>query len=502
MKEIYMDQYQNISFNEEDESEISLRDLLYHILRQWRVIFAAVVFFCILLGGLKLIKGFSELKSGDVSENHKAYESELEEYTINKNRLQDQIKVLTQSIQDKGEYHDHSVLMNLNPDAAYRSTLTYIVNATKDDTLVEKDKSLHTVINQRMNSVLGAYASLIQNGTILSKLGETKGLNLNQKQLAELVYVQTDYQAKLLHITIVGKTEKQVQGITDVVQDELQNAGLHIASPASYYQLELVSSYIGEDAGSLIPIGTVPEDGTSGNDEVYQTSIDILQKEYVQAVADMQEQLFTCKDQLKELEEPVTPVGISRNSVLKESIKYALLGAAAGAFLVALFYAVQYMVSGTLMSCNYMNDNYGLMVMADYHAPARKRLNKVDKLIARMNGITEESQSLKCVYALGAANISAQMKKSNASKLLLSGNASASDFDAAAVALKENLQATGLEVISAGNINENVTAIQKLQDADKVILIEQLGVSRLQDIKKELQMLRKLEKDILGVIVL
>ena len=142
------------------------------------------------------------------------------------------------------------------------------------------------------------------------------------------------------------------------------------------------------------------------------------------------------------------------------------------------------------------------MVLADYHAPIRNRLNSVDKLITRMNGITEERQSLKCVYALGAANISAQMKKSNASKLLLSGNASASDFDAAAVALKENLQTTGLEVISAGNINENVVAVQTLQDADKVVLIEQLGVSRLQDIKKELQMLRKLEKDILGVIVL
>lgn len=502
MKEIYMDQYQNTSFNEEDESEISLHDLLYYILRQWRKLLVCAICFCALLGGFKLVKGFSELKSGDILDNQEAYESELEEYTINKTRLQDQIRVLTQSIQKKGEYHDQSVLMNLNPDAAYQSTLTYIVNATRDDTLVENDKEFHLVINQRMNSVLGTYASLIQNGTILSDIGKKNDLNLSQNQLSELVYVQTDYQAKLLRVTIVGDTEKQVQDIADAVRDELQNVASNIAIPAAYYQLELVSSYIGEDAGSMIPIGTVPEDGTGENDVLYQTSIDLLQRDYVQEVADMQEQLFTCKDQLKELEEPVAPAGISRSSVIKESIKYALLGAVAGAFLMALFYAMQYIFSRKLMSCDYLNDNYGLMVMADYHAPIRNRLNSVDKLITRMNGITEERQSLKCVYALGAANISAQMKKSNASKLLLSGNASASDFDAAATALKEKLQVTGLEVISAGNINENVTAIQKLQDADKVILIEQLGVSRLQDIKKELQILHKLEKDILGVIVL
>ena len=158
MKEIYMDQYQKISFNEEDESEISLRDLLYHILRQWRVIFVSAIFFCIVLGGLKLVKGFNELKSNDMTNNQEEYESELEEYTINKTHLQDQIKVLTQSIQKKGEYHDQSVLMNLNPDAVYQSTLTYIVNAMKDDALVENDKGIHPVINQRMNSVLGTYA--------------------------------------------------------------------------------------------------------------------------------------------------------------------------------------------------------------------------------------------------------------------------------------------------------------------------------------------------------
>ena len=496
-----MDQYQKISFNEEDESEISLRDLLYHILRQWRVIFVSAIFFCIVLGGLKLVKGFNELKSNDMTNNQEEYESELEEYTINKTHLQDQIKVLTQSIQKKGEYHDQSVLMNLNPDAVYQSTLTYIVNAMKDDALVENDKGIHPVINQRMNSVLGTYASLVQNGTILSDIGKKNDLNLSQNQLSELVYVQTDYQAKLLRVTIVGDTEKQVKDIADAIQDELQNVSSTIAVPAAYYQLELVSSYIGEDAGGLIPVGTVPEDGTSENDVLYQTSIDLLQRNYVQGVADMQEQLFTCKDQLKKLEEPIAPAGTSRSLVLKESIKYALLGTVAGAFLMALFYAMQYMVSGKLMSCNYLNDNYGLMVMAEYHEPVGKRLNKVDKLISRMSGITEENQSLECVYSLAAANIAVQTKNS-ASKILLSGNADTAAFDDAATALKEKLQVTGLEIVSAGNINSSVAAVQKLQDADKVVLIEQLGVSHLQDIKKELQMLRELEKDILGVIVL
>ena len=61
---------------------------------------------------------------------------------------------------------------------------------------------------------------------------------------------------------------------------------------------------------------------------------------------------------------------------------------------------------------------------------------------------------------------------------------------------------TGIEAISAGNINEDIDAIQKLRTVDKIVLIEQAYISRKKDIKKELQTLRDLKKEIVGVIVL
>ena len=495
-----MDQYPNTYRPNEDDSEIDLRDLLYYILRQWRRIFVCALVFCVLLGGFKLVKGFSMLKSTDTVENQKSYQSELDEYTITKSRLEDQIEELTQSIQDKGEYHEQSILMNLNPDAAYKSTLTYIVNATKDDDLVENSKELHPVINRRMNSALGAYASLIQNGSILSDVQKKLATNLSKKYLAELVYVQTDYQAKLLHVTVVGETKEQVQAITDVIEDGLQNASKHITTPVSNYHPELLSSYIGNDAGTNIPIGTIPEEGTNGNDAIYQTSIEALQKNYMTSVADMQDQLSTCKDQLNKLEEPVAPAGISRNSVLKEGVKYAIIGVVAGVFLIALFYAMRYLLSAKLMSGEYLYDNYGIMILADYHPPIKEHL--IDKLIDQMKGISDEKRSFEEVYTLGAANILAQLSVAKTAKVLLIGNVAANDFYSAVNVLSEKLLVDGIEVVAAGNVNESASAVQKLKDADQVVLIEQCGVSRQQDIQKELQMLRKLGKEIIGAIVL
>ena len=497
-----MDQYPNTYKPNEEDSEIDLRDLLYYILRQWRRIFVCALVFCVLLGGFKLVKGFSMLKSTDTVENQKSYQSELDAYNITKSRLEDQIEELTQSIQDKGEYHEQSILMNLNPDAAYKSSLTYIVNASRDDALVENSKELHPVINRRMNSALGAYASLIQNGSILSDVQEKLATTLSKKYLAELVYVQTDYQAKLLHVTVVGETREQVQAITDAVEEGLQNVNASITTPVADYHLSLLSSYIGDDAGTNIPIETIPEEGTNENDAIYQTSIEALQKNYMTSVADMQEQLSTCKEQLNKLEEPSAPAGISRNSVLKEGVKYAVLGAVAGAFLMALFYAMRYLLSGKLLSADYLNDNYGLMVLADYHPSIKEDPHPIDKLIDQMTGISDEKRSLEGVYTLGAANILAQLSATKTSKVLLIGNAAANDFYTAANALSQKLSVAGVEAVIAGNVNADASAVQKLKDAEPVVLIEQCGVSRQQEIQKELQMLRKLGKEIIGAIVL
>ena len=109
---------------------------------------------------------------------------------------------------------------------------------------------------------------------------------------------------------------------------------------------------------------------------------------------------------------------------------------------------------------------------------------------------------MESVYALSAANILAQVGAEKNPKLLLMGNAKSEDFDAAATVLSEKLCSSGIDVIAAGNVNESASAIEKLQQAEQVVLIEQRGASRQQDIQKELLILRKLEKKIIGAIVL
>ncbi len=498
-----MDQYNSTYItNEDEESEISLVDLLYHILRRWRSILLFAVLFCVLLGGFKLVKGIRTLGSVDLKEEQKNYESQLEGYTISKEHLENQINELTDAIQDKEDYYEHSVLMKLDPKQAYKSTATFVVTDAGELPSSEENRDLSLAIDRKMNSVLGSYVSLIQNGTILRDVQKELSSKLDQKYLAELIYTQEDYQSKLLHITVVGADQQQVQSISDAIVQGLQNASVQMNASVAAHRLELLSSYVGSDADTSIPIGMIPEAGANTSDASYQASIEGIQKNYTNSITDMQNQLLDCNNQLSELEEPEPPVGASRTSVLKEGIKYGVIGFGAGAFILAFVYALQYLLCGKLMDSDELNDRYGILLLGDYYAPLHAHPNRLDCWIDRMNGITEDKRSVESVYALSAANIMAQVGAEKNPKLLLVGNAQSKDFNAAATVLSEKLCSSGIDVIVAGNVNESASAIEKLQQAEQVVLIEQRGASRQQDIQKELQTFRKLGKKIVGAIVL
>ncbi len=496
-----MDQYQNMKF-QDDEIEINLLDLLHYILRRWRSVLVCAVLLCVLLGGFKVVKGISTLGSTDLKEDQKTYESQMEGYTLSKEQLENQIKELTQSIQNKADYYKHSVLMKLDPKTAYRGTLTFVVADAGEAPAAEANKDLNLAIDRKLNSVLGSYAALIQNGTILQDVQNESSAKLDQKYLAELMYTQIDYQSKLLHITVLGEDEPQVQSISEAIVQGLQTASVQMNASVAAHRLELLSSYVGNDAETSIPIGMIPEDGAITSGASYQTSIEALQKSYTDAITDMQNQLLDCNNQLSELEEPTAPEGNTRTSVMKEGVKYGVIGFIVGAILMGFAYALQYLACGKLMNSEELTDRYGILLLGDYYAPMHAQPNRIDRWIDRLHGITEKKQSLESVYALSASNMKAQVSAEKNPKLLLLGNAKTQDFEAAANALTEKLSTSGIDLIVAGNINESASAIEKLQEAEQVVLIEQRGASRQQAIEKELRILRKLGKKIVGAIVL
>lgn len=75
--------------NNNYEQEIDLKDLMFAVLRKWRLILAAAVLFAVLLGGFKAAKGLGQMRDeAYVAENQKVYEESLKQYETAKSRLE------------------------------------------------------------------------------------------------------------------------------------------------------------------------------------------------------------------------------------------------------------------------------------------------------------------------------------------------------------------------------------------------------------------------------
>ena len=168
------------------ENKIRLADMMYYILLHWRSILLGAFVFCALLSCFKFMKGFNSLGSEDLSETKKTYGRSYEEYMIIKSQLESQADELAKTIKEAEDYQNQSILMNLNPEAAYKSTLTYAVNDLVDTSLDSLNPESFLVANRRINSILGSYASLIQSGTILETIQNAIGTQIDKKYIEVL----------------------------------------------------------------------------------------------------------------------------------------------------------------------------------------------------------------------------------------------------------------------------------------------------------------------------
>lgn len=494
-----MNQYQTNPSTK--DNKINLAELIYYVLLRWRSILLVAILFCVVLSGFKLMKEYDSAGSQDLIEEQKKYDHSYGEYMIIKTQLENRIDQITQAIQQKDAYHQRSILMNLNPNTAYKSTLTYTVKDIADTKSVSSNTEAVQLANIKINSIIGSYTSLIRNGVILQNMQKEIKTNVDEKCLAELVYAQADYQSKLLHITVLGDDIDMVQTFSDAIDKELQNASSEISAEVGGHQLKRIASNIGNDMDTSILIGSIPEYG--GYDIAsYQTSIESLQKNDSDYVADLQGELMDCNNQLSKLNKPTEPESFSRGRIVKSGIKFGLLGFVIGAFIMAYCYVLQYLACGKLMASNEMRDDYGISVLANYKAPITFHPNVIDKLIYRMCSISDNMTCLSKVYTLAASNVLARVGITENVKILLVGNASAEVFDTTAFEMIGKLSDADIEVIAAGNINEDENAIRNLHNAEKIVLVEQAGVSRKKDIKRELQTLQDLNKEIVGAIVL
>lgn len=452
------------------EQEVDLKTLIFAILYRWRMILLIAILGGMLLGGVRLAKGLIKIQdTEEMSLARENFEDEHSLYESTKESYEREIENLTLKVESFNEYMGNSILMQISPyDKPVAVTDIYI----KSDYEIMPGMLYQN--QDYTDSLIKAYGLAVSQGDLLKNINKIVKFS-DLQYLTELITARPDYDNKMLHVEVTYSDintadrilSQILKNIDDYTQDLSETIGVHQISVTNRSKFHIVD------------MDLVDRQNSNRNTE-----------------ASLQNALRDKKDNLKDLEEP-TFTAYSKKSTLKSGIKYGILGGVLGAFGVIFFLCIGFLLSDKLMSEKEMRNRFGLRVLGVFGIKHNtKFLNRIDRWLDKMNG-TEDLMDLDAAYKLIGANV--QNATISKDILMVAGTAD----DTAMQQVSEYLIRLLPErkILLGGNVNQMAEALQKLQLCDKVILVEQRGVSTFTSLARELETISAIEKPIIGCIL-
>ncbi len=457
--------------NNEYEQEIDLKDLMFSVLRKWRMIIVAAVFFAVLLGGIKLFGGMRQLNDEEyIAENRQTYEDSMELYNTSKERLEREIENIQDSIEEQQEYKNKSILMNINPYDVYTETTSFYIST--DYTIMPG------MVYQNPNtatSILKAYLTIAQNGEMYNYVLERMENALSLRYLKELVTVEADYDNSMLEIKVVGETEEQAGSMMKYIKDCINDSKGVIEQAIGTHELSIV------DESKFVTV---------------DLELEQKQKDFSASMEQLDQSLQTKNDELKALEEPQDSL-LSKTSVLKSAIKYGVLGGVLGAFVVVFFVCVAFLMSDKLVNEKELRRRYQIAVLGVFGRKEKGVFAFVNRWLNKLENSAAEEMSESQVYEVAAANALNYMDGER--ELLLIGTVDSVMLEKVQQGLTGLLEGVVLSV--GGDLSRDAQAIRRVSACDGVIIVEARNSSGFSAIEKELEVVRSLNKKIVGCII-
>lgn len=472
------------------EQEVDLKDLIFAILYKWKIIIITAIIFAILLGGAKGVLTYkNQSDPASIAEMEKSYQEELAQYEAEQASYEREIENISDNITRQQEYMEDSVLMNLSP---------YDVCEARGDLFIKTDYEIMPgMAYQNVNytdSILQAYQYIITSGSFLKNVNPSSEIDTHYLQElisvergrlntppsngeetgSTLINVGVSSLTNLLSIHVKHTNQEDAEKILNAILDQLDSLHQQIAKD------------IGEHTVSVL---------NTSFSRIVDLSLSDRQNQELLRLETLRTSLTDKKTALQELSKP-SAVSSSNSAFLKSALKYGVLGGVLGGFLIVFFICVCFLLSDKLYSPKDLRNRFGAKILGTLPISDKSKKGMIDLWLNRLEG-RSNGNSVENEYEVITANI--QNYTDNIKTLLVSGCAASESIVQVADYLKANLP--NVQVITGGNILQNVNAIQKLSECDSVVLVEQCNCSSYHSIELELEKVYDLKKEVIGFVV-
>ncbi len=470
----------------EDVVEIDLKELFIRLIEKaWQIILVAIIV-AALLGGFKFVKSYKDYRAfqqEQMQESASDTEDAVKLYETQKTAYEERLEALQNFILRQQQYMSESTLMNIDVDNFYEATLSYYIT-----TNYQIDPELSMQNPDKTQSVINSYRALLTSGEFYQFVGERVSESIAPKYLQELITISNGDNG-ILNITIVDSSITRVQEVMEALEQFMEEQQSKVESLVAEHELSLLyaSVYNSQNADEM-------EGANAGSQQaqILQKQLDASNtiNNYQNQITDVQKKL----DALAEPSEAVT----SKKDVLKDGVKFAIIGFVLGGFLSVAYYALIFILSNPVVDEETVTRRLGLVVLG-----SEKRFNKkgiLNRINMILSGDKERQENLEQTCSFAAENIKAMLQSGDSAESILFLGSIASDTQVVVENIKT--QMNGVSVSSVGDILTDENAVKDLKDATDLVLVEKKGAVSYERIHKEIRKLQLLKKNIRGIILL
>ncbi len=505
------------------EREINLMDLLVEVLLHWRTILLSMLIGGILFGGYSYVKTFLDMKNQNLAmeEEQQALEQQKEMTPEEITEQWENGRVLLEEQLEEGQVY------NVNSALAYKrfyeEKLDYQQNSPLmqiDPYHVQQTELLFAILPEnaeQINNIRMVYENLLSGSAFYTYIQEQCGLERGAEELITLSYPEYKYEATR-NIILTDYAE----GTFGIINIQVSHENADICQAMA----DAVVSYIEEQKDTLEDISGAYEIKLLNRiqGEVVDNDIANLQKTNIADLYSLQSTYNSLKDAFSDEELAYFDYMLAGNPaeasdagahetenneeiVMIEkapsiSIKYVLMGVVLFAFLYIFILFLLYIFDSRLHGADSLQEIYGIPQLGMVPALPRKRfLGAIDQWILKLRYHNQRKFAPEESIEMAAVAVKMAAKKQGLKQVYLMGCSITGVSGQVCEKIKAFLEKEQLEVVILNNVLYDAEAMEQLENAEGIVLVETAGSTLYKELEKELQLLTRQKIKILGGIM-
>lgn len=471
---------------EKQSREVPIVEVFWKVVMHWRSILV-----CALAGAVLLGVGvyFRTMKMNDTPVHPETDNEEIVFTELEEQQIQYAIS-LRKSTDDVQQYLLDSVLMNTNAQNEQVLVMQFYVDTGYHFNYMEENVIDNTA------DIVRAYKGCVLDEELINQISGNILPDIEKPYIAELISLTGDVAKPqsnaVFEVRFIYDDRDVLEEISNLISTSLNGKTQYISKMIGEHSLKLLSS----------DILTLTDNDLAKLQSSYRSILQTYDTQWKDLQSTMTEaQVVQVNKVLYEMETEApdtTPQGSAKKSGL--SLKHIVLGAVAGLIVAIGWHICMVLLAGRLQFAEEIKSLYEIPVLGV--VGESKKRGFMDRILLKWRSCSKKTLSDIEKMEILLGNIEIICEQRNIKQIYITGTEYNSLDEKIINRIKEGLQKSGLVLYEGNNVCYDMKSQKKMMEIRHVVMIEALGISRYDEMKREKGLILDKGMDLLGCIVL